>query len=372
MTSGAWSWRGWVRSVVLLLVPCLVALSACRFGTDEDATQEGRLGDPLEADGLQITLREGTAIDTYAAEIANDGDTTLSWVSLSDFDLEYETGETQALQFQPLTGLSPGGRGSFVVHSFLGRSSQARPRAVIFGGRLRWSLGADESDAEVQGTWEGRVTYPKYISGTETTRAIVSIGGTGSDTRATAYYEDVGCLAQWDFLEASAGSTTFTERSIATETGRLTERACLQDGGKVRIAAPSNDTLRFEGFDALLGGRPTATGSLTRRHTSETDLTGTWRGQVDQDNSDPYSMELRIDASGTTGTVTYPELQCSGSIALIGTIGPVALFRETITDDARRTCAGQSTTIRIEAVAGGLDAHLAWRTGTADARLVRR
>jgi hypothetical protein len=63
---------------------------------------------------------------------------------------------------------------------------------------------------------------------------------------------------------------------------------------------------------------------------SDTNITGTWSGQLTQAGSDaPHQFELAISASGAE--TRYPDLDCVGKLTRIGSSKSYVFFVETIT-----------------------------------------
>lgn len=96
------------------------------------------------------------------------------------------------------------------------------------------------------------------------------------------------------------------------------------------------------------------------------DFAGTWKGAIDQPSSPPYSVRLKLRANGT-GTVSYPELGCSGTISEPAQDEPGVLrVTEEITKDPKRTC---KSVVRLTLELKGR--RLAYGALTATGRLTR-
>jgi class 3 adenylate cyclase len=59
-------------------------------------------------------------------------------------------------------------------------------------------------------------------------------------------------------------------------------------------------------------------------------LTGEWKGLLTENGGNTYNVEISV-MSGGTGTISYPELKCSGTLEYILRRGEAHVFREKIT-----------------------------------------
>ncbi|HMV70354.1 MAG TPA: hypothetical protein PKA64_26165, partial [Myxococcota bacterium] len=145
------------------------------------------------------------------------------------------------------------------------------------------------------GLWSGTVTEGFPF------RAILDLQpDDGSGAAGTAYYPAFGCYGTLTRVSEGPNRWSLHETS-----------SCWQEELILHYDGPS-DTLTWEEADA--NGDVFGAG-VAHRTTVEAELTGKWRGPVDQPGSNPPTYDTVLDLRGAApGQSWYPTLGCGGSL----------------------------------------------------------
>lgn len=231
---------------------------------------------------------------------------------------------------------------------------------MIFGGAqgtlTRSATGNPDDLAAFSGSWTGTLQQPGFAD--YTLNLTMSADGTGSED-----FPDLQCSGMLSLVRVN-GNLLTTLETITVDAGHR----CVKSG-QVILQLNEDGSLLWS-----FTGEVTSSGTLHRAAAPDpgvlAQFTGTWSGPVHQPGAQAYSLELTINPDGS-GTQTYPELTCSGTMTFIGLTGNVLKGLETITVNPSRCVVTGVMTMALNPD-GTLAWHYSTSAGIADAILTRQ